>query len=53
MFQIQVIVKIKTHILCSRTVFRKSRRLENYVEKYDGAREDADNMAPARGILNK
>jgi hypothetical protein len=28
-------------------------RLWNNVEKYGGAREDADNMGPARSILDK
>ena len=38
MFQIKVVKKIKTHILCSITFFRKSRRLWDNVEKYGGAR---------------
>ena len=29
--------KIKVHILCSVTFFRKSRRLQDNVEKYGGA----------------
>ena len=33
--------------------FRKSCRLWDNVETYGGAREDADNMAPARGVLGK
>jgi hypothetical protein len=43
MFQIQVVEKIKTHISCSVTFF----------EKCGGAREDAENKAPARGMLDK
>ena len=53
-FQINVVEKMKTYILCSITFFfRKSRRLWDNVEKYGEARDDADDMAPARGILDK
>ena len=46
MFQIQVLEKVKTHILCSVTFSRKSYRLWENVENYGGAREAADgNMA--------
>ena len=45
--------KLKTHILCSGTFSGKSCRLGDKIVKYGGATEDADNMAPARGILNK
>ena len=51
MFEIKVLEKIKTHILCSITVFRKSCRLWDNVEKYGGARKDADDMA-ARCVLD-
>jgi hypothetical protein len=34
MFQTKVVAKIKTHILCSLTFFRKSCRVWNNVEKY-------------------
>ena len=53
MFQIKVVEKIKTHILCSVTFFRKLRHLWDSVEKYGGAREDAGNMVPVHGILDK
>ena len=33
MLQTEIVEKIKTHILCSVTVFRKSKRLWNNVEK--------------------
>ena len=42
MFQIKVVKKIKTRILCSATFFRKSCCLWDNVEKYGGAREAAD-----------
>jgi hypothetical protein len=38
MFQIKIIEKMKTHILCSITLFRKSHRLEDNVEKCSGDR---------------
>jgi hypothetical protein len=53
MFQLNVVEKIKTHILYPVTFFRKACILRDNVEKYDGAREDAESMAPARDILNK
>ena len=53
LFQIKVVEKIKTHILCSLTFFRISCCLWDNVGKYGEAREDAENMAPARGILDK
>jgi hypothetical protein len=45
MFQIKVLEIIKTHILCSGTLFPKSCRLWDNVNKCGGAREAADNMA--------
>jgi hypothetical protein len=42
MFQTKVVEKIKTHILCSITFFRKSRRLRDNVEKYVRARQATD-----------
>ena len=46
MFQIKVVEKIKTRILCSVTFFLKSCRLWDNVEKYGGARVAAnDSMA--------
>jgi hypothetical protein len=54
MFQVKVIVKIKTHILCSITFFRKACRLWDNVEKYGRAWEVTnDNMAHARCMLDK
>jgi hypothetical protein len=47
--QINILEKTKTYISCSVIL----RRLWDNVEKYGGAREDADNMALARGILDK
>jgi hypothetical protein len=53
-FQIKVVEKLKRYILCSVTFFpQKSHRLWDNVEKFGGSREDADNMAPARVILDK
>jgi hypothetical protein len=43
MFSIKVIEKIKTHILCFITFFRKSCRLWDNVEKYCAAREATNN----------
>jgi hypothetical protein len=53
MFRIRAVEKIKIHILCPVTFFRKLCHLWDNVEKYDGAREDVENMASARGILDK
>jgi hypothetical protein len=53
MFQTKIAEKINTHILHSITFFLKSCRLWDNVEKYGGAGEDADNMAPPRGILDR
>jgi hypothetical protein len=39
MFPTKVVDKIKTHILCSITFFRKSCRLRDNVEKYGRARK--------------
>jgi hypothetical protein len=45
MFQTQVVEKIKTHILCSVTLFRKSIHLWDNVEKHGAARQATyDNM---------
>ena len=41
-FQIKIVEKIKTHILCSITFSRKSCRLWDNVERYGRAREVAD-----------
>jgi len=51
MFQTKVVEKIKTHILCSVTVFRKSHRLWENVEKQAGQAAD-DNMSDAHYILD-
>jgi hypothetical protein len=53
MFQIKVAEKIKTHILWQVNFFRKSCRLWDNVEKWDGGKQAAENVAPARGILDK
>ena len=52
MFQMKVVEKMKTHILCSVTFFRKSCRLWDNVEKYGGAREAADDNTAARWMLD-
>ena len=52
MFQTKVVEKIKTHILCSVTFFKKSYRLWDNVEKYGTAGQTAvDNMAYALCVL--
>jgi len=52
MFQTKVVGKIKTHILCSVTFFRKSCRLRDNVEKFCIAGQDTDdNMAHAHWML--
>jgi hypothetical protein len=50
MFRIKVVEKIKTRIFMFSDFF--SENCDN-VEKYGGAREYADNLASARGILDK
>ena len=52
MFQIKFVEKIKTHVLFSMNVFRKSCRLWDNVEKFrrSGQATD-DNMAHARCML--
>jgi hypothetical protein len=52
-FQINVVEKIKTHILRLVTVFLKPCRLWDNIEKCGGAREAADSMAHARYVLDK
>jgi len=42
MFQTKIVQKIKTHILCSVTVFLKSCRLWDNVEKFCRAGQDTD-----------
>ena len=44
--------KIKTHFTLSNFFFENCAFYEN-VEDYGGAKEDADNMAPARGIVDE
>jgi hypothetical protein len=54
MFRIEVVEKIKIHILCLATFFRKSCRLWDNVEKYGDAREAADdNTAHVLYMLDK
>jgi len=53
MFQIKVVEKIKTHVLCSITVFRKSCRLSDNVEKYGTAGQTTnDSGAHANCMLD-
>jgi len=53
MFQIKVVEKIKTHILCSETFFRKLCSLWDNVEIYCRARQTTDdNMAHAHCTLD-
>jgi hypothetical protein len=53
MFQTKVVEKIKTHILCSVSLLRKSCRLWDNVEKYCGAEQATDdNMARAPCMLD-
>jgi len=53
MLQTKIVEKIKTHILCSVTSFRKSCRLWDNVEKYCRAGQAADdNMAHAHCMLD-
>jgi hypothetical protein len=52
-FQTKVVEKIKTHILCSVTFFRKSCRLWDNVDKYCRAGQTTDgNMAHAHCMLD-
>jgi len=53
MFQTKVVEKIKTHIFCSVTVFLKSCRLSDILEKKYRRREQAtgNNMALAHCML--
>ena len=47
------VVKIKTHILCSVTFFRKSFRARDNVEKfYTFGQATGDNMPPAHYMLD-
>ena len=53
MFQTKVVEEIKTHILCSVSLFRKSHLLWDNVEKYGGAGQAIDdNMAHAHCMLD-
>ena len=53
MFQIKVVQKIKTHILCSVTFLRKSCRLWDNVEKYNRVGQATDdNMTHAHCVLD-
>ena len=52
-FVTKVVENIKTHIFCSMTLFRKSCRLLDNVEKYRGAGQATDeNMAHAHCMLD-
>jgi hypothetical protein len=50
MFQINVVEKIKTHVLRSVTFSENRDVCELMRKKHGGARENADDMAPARSI---
>ena len=53
MFQIKVLEKIKTHILCSVTFYRNLCLFKNNVEKYCTAGQATDdNMAHAHFMLD-
>jgi len=53
MFHKIFVEKIKTHILCSKTLFRKSCLLWDYVDKYCRAIQTTENvMAHARCMLD-
>jgi hypothetical protein len=52
MYQVKVLDKLKTHILCSTTFLRKSCRLWDNVEKCGATREEADGNVAARCILD-
>jgi len=53
MFQTKVVEKIKTHILCSVTLFRKSCRLWDDMEKYGRAGQaTVDRVAHAHCMLH-
>jgi hypothetical protein len=52
MFRIEVLEKIKIHILYLATFSRKSYRLWYNVEKYGDAREAADDNMAARCMLD-
>jgi len=53
MLQTNFVQKIKTHILCSVTSFRKPCRYSDNVEKYNGDAEATDdNMAHAQCMLD-
>ena len=51
MFQIKVVEKIITHILCSVTSFSKILPFLDNFKKYDGVREAAKNMTLSRCML--
>jgi hypothetical protein len=57
MFQVKVVERIKTHILCSITFFRKSFRLGDNAEKYGTHKQAKDDniiwrMRFARWVTN-
>jgi hypothetical protein len=53
MFQIKIVEKIKTRILCSVTFFSKNRAVYDTMSKHVVKPEAADNMAHARCMLDK
>ena len=52
MFRTKVVEKIKTHTLCSVTVFQESCRFLDNVEKYCRAGQATDDMAHAQSMLD-
>jgi hypothetical protein len=48
----KVVEKIKIHILCQITFFRKSCRVRDNVEKFGGARKAADGNMAALSMLD-
>jgi len=52
MFETKIVEKIKTHILCSVTLYKKSWRLWDNVEKYCGGGLATDDMAHAHFMLD-
>jgi len=53
MFQTKVVEKIKTHVLCSVTIFRKSSRLSNNVENCGTNRQATGDITHALSMLDK
>jgi len=52
MFQTKAVEKIKTHILRSITIFRKSSRLSNNVENYGTTIQATDDITHSLSMLD-